>query len=421
MTFPSLSLSPGSTPPLELRRVKIKDYRYFLFFALLLLFALLQGGRIPYLLLYFVGGLEVLSLLWTRGVLRSLSASVEANQRSLVAGRSLQLKLRLYNEGFWPVPWVKVTMVPALLGNQPELPASFSGLFPLGPLASRVALLETGPLRRGLYSLGPFQITFGDPWGLSRGQLTVHGSGEILVLPRILPLNQLPLEKGRPFGRQRRVGLAWEDPSNLRDLHPYRPGDNPKRVHWPTSARLGQLYIREFDLTSSPNLLIFLDLYRGSYSHLAEEEAARLEDTAVEVAVAVARYAYATRQDFGFFAAGNRSFRLPVDKAARNFPLLVRALVEAKAQGQLPLFQLLTPGSFPRQGQQSVVIITPQLTGELRIVLNSLSRRGQSGIVFLIQSPAPDEVTSPPSAGPTRLDHFPVYVIGEAEDLLHLS
>lgn len=440
-----------ANPAEEERWLRFRDYRFPLFLVLVLSFALLQGGKIPYLLLYFLLSLEVLSLIWIRGILRGLTGAVETSRRTLTARQTLKIKLRLYNEGFWPVPWVKTTMVPEIIAGSQAFPRGFPGVFSLGPLTSRVAVIETPPLRRGLYPLGPFQVALGDPWGLYRGYLTLRGAQEVVVFPRVLSPAYLPLENGRPFGRQRRNGLAWEDPSSLRDLHPFHPGDNPKRVHWPTSARLGQLYVREFDLTSSPSLMILLDLYAGSYSDQSLPSAetrpgsgqdgrgngpnsvSLLEDIAVEVAVAIAQYALLNRQDFGFFAAGNTTYRLPVDKASRNFPLLLRSMVEAHPQGVTPLARILTQEKGLLQRQQTLAIVTPRLDHDLSLLLPTLSRRGLGGAVFLIQeekvgetAPAGPVARSGEAGGGTASSAlgrggFPVLVLQQAEDLLEVG
>jgi uncharacterized protein (DUF58 family) len=47
----------------------------------------------------------------------------------------------------------------------------------------------------------------------------------------------------------------------FRSLREYRPGDNPKRIHWPTSARLQKLYVREFERREMPSVLILLDSF----------------------------------------------------------------------------------------------------------------------------------------------------------------
>jgi uncharacterized protein (DUF58 family) len=58
--------------------------------------------------------------------------------------------------------------------------------------------------------------------------------------------------------RQRpKVHRAAQD--EFHGLRPYRPGDSPRWVHWRTSARRGELMVREFEDLPSENLLLVFD------------------------------------------------------------------------------------------------------------------------------------------------------------------
>src|SRR5205085_9553237 len=53
-------------------------------------------------------------------------------------------------------------------------------------------------------------------------------------------------------------------------LRTFRPGDSPRWIHWRTSARRGELMVREFDQGSHYDLLLIVEAYEpeGGKSHL---------------------------------------------------------------------------------------------------------------------------------------------------------
>jgi uncharacterized protein (DUF58 family) len=84
------------------------------------------------------------------------------------------------------------------------------------------------------------------------------------VYPTVLPLTQCPLvdEIGRDaslqFTRERHAHAANE--GLTRSLRPYRWGDPIRFVHWRTSARYGELRVRELEtLTNDQALIVCLD------------------------------------------------------------------------------------------------------------------------------------------------------------------
>lgn len=105
----------------------------------------------------------------------------------------------------------------------------------------RVVLRERGTLR-----FLPMTWRRTDPLGLFRWSHRVDRGGEVLVGPAVVSLDanaRASLERLRPRAVARRI--FGTDPFELRDLRPYVPGDDLRRVHWASSARRNELIIRE--------------------------------------------------------------------------------------------------------------------------------------------------------------------------------
>ncbi len=136
---------------------------------------------------------------------------------------------------------------------------------------------------RGTYDVGPVEIPRADPFGLCR---TVQRMGEpqrISVHPRLLHLQPLPT------GMSRNLEGPSSDSSpqgtvTFHRLREYVIGDDLRTIHWPSTARTGQLVVRHNVDTAQPYTVVLLDLEPARYSAETFEEAV---DVASSIAVSM--------------------------------------------------------------------------------------------------------------------------------------
>src|SRR5207249_7340094 len=64
-------------------------------------------------------------------------------------------------------------------------------------------------------------------------------------------------------------------------VRPWAPGDSMNRIHWKTTARHGEIQVKEFDLEQTADAWIFLDLQRSV-------QTGRGDESTVEVGVRAA-------------------------------------------------------------------------------------------------------------------------------------
>ena len=126
--------------------------------------------------------------------------------------------------------------------------------------------LPTG--RRGILQVGPAVITRSDPLGLLRRHVS-HASTETLwIHPR------WHLLKALPAGFAKDLEGPTSDDSPVGDIafhavRPYQTGDDPRHVHWMSSARAGQVMVRHYVDNRRPHLSIVVDANPATY--LADE------------------------------------------------------------------------------------------------------------------------------------------------------
>jgi uncharacterized protein (DUF58 family) len=130
--------------------------------------------------------------------------------------------------------------------------------------------------RRGEYAFGPLTAVGGHPFGLVRPLRAVGPGSSVLVLPRPGKLSRDRLRHrlrgADPRGEhvQRRGWRHEAAQAEFHGLRPFRPGDSPRWVHWRTSARRGELMVREMEDVPGDDLLLVLDA-TGPAGELFEE------------------------------------------------------------------------------------------------------------------------------------------------------
>jgi uncharacterized protein (DUF58 family) len=121
--------------------------------------------------------------------------------------------------------------------------------------------------RRGRYTWGALWASSGYPFGLVERRRLLTLEESVLVLPRLGWLHRGRfLRYLRDLSVQpQRVHLRLKPQphpaaqAEFHGLRSYRSGDSPRLIHWRTSARRGELMVREFEDEPSDNLLVVID------------------------------------------------------------------------------------------------------------------------------------------------------------------
>lgn len=115
--------------------------------------------------------------------------------------------------------------------------------------------------RRGLVHVGPMEAQVVDPFGLARQRVPVLGVGTLTVLPAFERLARVTAGGGidDPLAGATRTVLGSAGGDEFASLRPYVVGDDLRRVHWASSARAGDLLVRQDDPPWQGHLTILLD------------------------------------------------------------------------------------------------------------------------------------------------------------------
>jgi uncharacterized protein (DUF58 family) len=129
--------------------------------------------------------------------------------------------------------------------------------------------------RRGMHELGPLLAVASDPLGLVRRSWVVTPPTDLVVRPRLhdvlSPRRSLGGEPD-PHAEGPRVP-APETAGEFLALRDYEAGDDPRRVHWRSTARTGELVVRLDEAAAPGRVVLLLDTRPDVHDHESFEVA----------------------------------------------------------------------------------------------------------------------------------------------------
>ena len=118
-------------------------------------------------------------------------------------------------------------------------------------------VLERVP--RGRYVVEEARATVDDPFGLARMDVELDARGSLLVYPRLVSLDRLFSESGAHAQDGRRLLLRRPSGFDLHSVREYEQGESLRKVHWKTTARRGQLMVKELEDAPRDEIAVILD------------------------------------------------------------------------------------------------------------------------------------------------------------------
>ncbi|MBN2025540.1 MAG: DUF58 domain-containing protein [Actinobacteria bacterium] len=148
-----------------------------------------------------------------------------------------------------------------------------------------------GKLRRGVYENWPGYFYSEGILGLARHSSRLEVESQLTVLPHYEELGSFPLvdsflhhqKTSQEYSCKKGVGIDYYG------VREFRSGDPLRHVHWKTTARRGELVVREFEQETGTPLVVLIDNRAGGDDH---KHYRVLLDAEARLAASVVHYAH---------------------------------------------------------------------------------------------------------------------------------
>ncbi len=302
----------------------------------------------------------LLAVTWVRLSARPPHVSRHGAARDVVEGDDVRIDLSVDVTSAVPPPTVVADERPGGLGER------------------RVDLTRVGRRRfagryelervpRGRYAFDAVRLTVEDPFGLARAELVQGEPQALVVYPRLVHLDRLFSEGGAHAQEGRRLLLRRPTGFELHSVREYEQGESLRKVHWRSTARRGQLMVKELEDAPRDEVAVLLDGVRPAF------------DVAVRAAGSILQ-AHVRR---------GRRCALILNSAARDVQPVasdadwrraLELLAAAEPDARTPAYALLQAGGGIVARSLELVVVTSRVDAPLvdRLVQRALSRRGVS-------------------------------------------
>ncbi|MCJ7623035.1 MAG: DUF58 domain-containing protein [Anaerolineaceae bacterium] len=333
--------------------IRVKQRLLPFLFALSLIWYITSPTAAPVSLFVGLAGFLGFSFLWARIMAVHVSAKRTLRHTALQVGDELEEIITLKNKSLLPVLWAEFC-------DHSDIPDyRMTGV--RGASASSIIRWRVSTIcsQRGIFKLGPWELRLGDPFGIFVVILTYTQSHEILIYPplAVIPAHLLPHNAASGITHPLRQPLSAET-INAFTTRPYQPGDPLRHIHWRTTARRDENYVKVFEPEASSNIWLIPDF--DAAVHIGEGDESTVE-TMVILLAALSHLLLSKQLIVGMYAHTQVPHIISPKRGKAHIWSLLRAIAPLQPAPHQDLTKSLAEVGSLASERDMFIVITPSL------------------------------------------------------------
>ena len=231
--------------------------------------------------------------------------------------------------------------------------------------------------KRGEYILGPLAMGISDPLGFFRSSIRQGDTYKVVILPS--PLRVPELEISQPashadFAADAASGRGTKGSGlDFHGVREYQPGDDLRRVHWPSTARHGRLDVIEFEHVALPETVVAIETKRGT--EVGSGRFSSLEYS-VKLAAAIAEHSMAAGGTVALAGVENSEQADRQSTGPDHLYAILEALARVQADGDCSLSEVLLAQLDRVRSSSEIICLVPRLDDAVVRAAALLGSRG---------------------------------------------
>ena len=324
---------------------------------------------------------------WNRRALDGIEYRRRFRYRRGFPDETISLDIEVENKKFLPVSWLRINdLWPEAVGPDQDNSLSHSHLPKIGLLINVFSLRWYEKIRRsyslllrqrGVYTLGPVRLNSGDIFGFYESNREEESDVYVTVFPRQVPFKDIPFPTDDPFGDMKSHRRLYEDPTLPMGVREYRPEDDFRRVHWPASARTGELQSKVYQPVTARVVVICLNV--STFSRHWEGTNRAMLEYAVGITTSLAIQGIEDGFQVGLVSNGSlaksdQSFRIAPARSTRHLASMLEALAAVTPLITAPFDRFLIREVPRLPYAASLMLVTSVITPSLEETLMRLRK-----------------------------------------------
>ena len=400
----------------------------YLLAGLSLTSAFFTGRADLFIIAWLVMALLTLARLWTWLSLRGIVLRRRTRSRRSQVGRVFRESFAMRQAGWLPRLWLDIHDHSTLPGYRAShIVPSMMGKREYNWNAQTVCNA------RGEFRLGPVTVVSGDPFGLFQTPRQLGATERLIVYPQVVEIRKVLLPMGYLSGGDAQRQLTHQITTNASSVREYVPGDSMNRIHWRSTARMGELMVKEFELDPLVDIWLFNDFSAASsYDDGSIRRSSRggwiiptssrippaTEEYGVVIAASLAKRFLDDERVVGYGAyTPRRSFLLP-DRGDRQLAEILAALATTRSESELSLREMLSLETMQFTRGTTLIIVTSSLDTGWIAEAQVMQRRGiRPFCVYIDAATFNRQLDSSAARGMLQLANIPTLIVGKDDDI----
>ena len=349
-----------------LKPTPMKGYGLLLFLTLVLI--VLTGSYF----FYSIFVIEIVTILFMNYIVLRNSKMIlqylSIGEDEIEVGDPVRIEVKSNNTSMVPVAHAKIQC--RIYNNHNEMVFPSENIF-FNPYQITNIRENFEIKTRGIFTKGEIRTDYSDPLRLFQRLKVVEKDIQLVVYPKVTELDYFYMPCTGYMGTKSVAKSGHEDFSSLRKVRKYAPGDSFKKIHWKLSSKRGEMFVKEYEATSSTKMTVFVDAFSGHYIH---DNNRLIEDKVVEIAASITKFALRTNNDASLMYHLESLVQIE-SRDISTFPTVLKELVTFVAKGEITFSELLNQETKRLEQGSFVVLITTEVTELLIHTLLGLRRR----------------------------------------------
>ncbi|HLQ71463.1 MAG TPA: DUF58 domain-containing protein [Bacillota bacterium] len=325
------------------------------------------------------------------------------SEKSVFEGEDIEMIDEISNKKILPLPWLRlessmnehlVFKQQSKYDNTVDHGSFHRTLFSLMPYQKIRRRQSLTCAKRGLYHFKTVALSTGDVFGFSESFNDFSSPAEIVVYPRLMELDDIPLPVHSWMGDITVKRWIMEDPFLKSGIREYAFGDPMNEVNWKATARTNRLQVNKNEYTADHDLMIYVNFNQtGDVWRPISDEG--LMEKALSYAATIAEHCVANGIQTGFGCNGYRiddsgaqSIRIEPENSKQQLTYIFETMARLKIDSKESIHTFLDEDIDNLREGTDILLITAIMTDEIREKIEKLESLGNAVEVLVLESDA---------------------------------
>ncbi|GIM29473.1 hypothetical protein CPJCM30710_21390 [Clostridium polyendosporum] len=248
--------------------------------------------------------------------------------------------------------------------------------------SNKIISNEVKFLNRGKYDFGKYEISFNDMFGIFQVTLKLDTGFYVKVYPRLYDINFIFFNRNDITNNMLSIKNNICDLYSIRDMRKYTKGDDLRFISWKVSAKLNELYVKNFDRIYVQGFSIFLDMNKDVFS--ADSKGVN-EESLIDFCVSLS-YMLMKKNVKLYVYINNKKSEIFKINNSDQYNNLLKYFLENKSEGITSIINYINCQIFKLSMSLSLGIITYTLSNFIEHYVVEISEKMYSIIIFYIDN-----------------------------------